>query len=177
MMNLKEKLNKLITAENVLRCVLLPSFFAQLLLSNMGPWVWLDLTCEILAFLSLGMFMFLLAKKAWPTDKRPYGLIFIPIGCVFLVLSFMVTKDFALDLIEGPQTVTLTDLSRGKTGHGSSSSHYLRGWNEDGELMQFRLSFLDYVSYSDLSEESVTKTVVYYAHSNRIIEFIEGEPQ
>lgn len=88
--------------------------------------------------------------------------------CIGFGLFF--SKDLCLDLIQGPKTVTLTEVSVTSTqAHtGIFSRHvYLSGINPSGKRIRLELSKLE--------EAGPAVTVTYYPNTGRIISCTDGE--
>lgn len=94
------------------------------------------------------------------------------IGTVLIILCFVFgiwfSKDIALDLFTGSQTIKLNDIQVSQSqGHTGIFSHhyYLTGFDQDDQTLRLEISGKEYESLKD--DRSVM--VEYYKHTGRIV--------
>lgn len=154
----------------IILCVLvLAVIVAGLFLPKTGSFVMVDEICDVLVVWIVCAYVIVRiarSKGNFPASvKAARGIVVAVCVCIGVWFAWSVV----LDLVSGPESVTLSEIQTGKSRpHSVFSQHYyLKGTDSRGETLQMEISGEDYTRLSGCS----TVTVAYYRNTGRIAGF------
>lgn len=131
--------------------------------------------CMVGLFLIIAIYVVFTAFHKRRDDKKAL-LLGVTVGLFFLVISVWGLWKIGTDLINGPETIHLTSVTR-ESSFGlrglSSESYKLRGYDEQGAYHLLPISRKEYYLFEDVQEV----TLSYYPRTERILHFINIEKQ
>ena len=155
----------------IILCILVLAVIAAgLLLPKTGKLVLLDELCNAAVIWIACIYVIVRVIHNWEIGEKSTKTagVVIAVFCAAVCLWF--TKDFAIDLVSGTKTVTLTNIEVSETqAHTGIFSHhyYLMGTDPQGLRIRVEISADDYTMMSQTGNE--TAVLVYYEHTERAV--------
>lgn len=154
----------------IILCVLvLAVIVAGLFLPKTGPFVMVDEICDVLVIWSVCVYVIvriIRSKGKYSVSVKAARGIVVAV-CVIVGIWF--ARSVVLDLVSGPESVTLSEIQTRKSrAHSVFPQHYyLTGKDSRGEALRMEISSEDYTRLSGCS----SVTVAYYRNTGRIAGF------
>lgn len=148
-------------------------FAVKMFLPKAGKYALLD--SGITAVICIGVTVYFIVKAVSKKLSFKEGAMTYIIIAVFAVFSVIIAKNVVIDLLIGPQELTLHNIevyestSSGK--YGTTKSYYFTGYDESGE--DYRIDINKEDGYRIVSADKVT--FKWYENVKKFYEFVEIE--
>lgn len=165
---------KIRTYETILFIFVLALVIIGLLMPKTGPLVMIDELCDILVIWTVCIYVIVRIIKSRGKFSVSVKVIRVLAIAICVVIGVLFTRNIALDLVSGPETIQLTDIqvSKSQTHTGIFSLHYyLMGTDNHNERVRLEISGDDYTNLSGGSGV----TVECFRHTGRIVRFISEQ--